>query len=1094
MSNLFNHEITQTRIGALSFGDHHIQAAQRLCAKWAMANTNSETPIKNQFLQDIFNKILGYKCEIGDSDNNLWFEERDNYNKIPDAILGYGFAHTHPSAQLHDWRIHGVIRAVIECKKSNDKKYDEAIDQAFRYAHNLNDIEFVIYTDFKHIELYKYGRGRNFKHEFILAEMANDTYKCREFMAIMGCDNLFTSQANQSFTHNLPGMETINEQDFYRAYYQVRYDLWQELMRENHEYDKEFYLYSAQKILDRLIFIKFCINKGALKYNVIEMAITAVFYSNYYDAIKQLFEFMDKGINKPTFQIDAFNGGLFAPDPLLNALKIPDSSMEKLFNFCRLNFNADLDVNILGHIFEQSLNDWEDMLNDRPRTRHAQGITYTPPVITQQMVNESLETWLLKHCPDYKTRPDTPAFWLQYAQKLAGVTIIDPACGSGAFLVEVYNQLLTRWHEIHKKLRQFGHEFVHNDTDILLKNIYGVDLNKASVRITQLSLWLKIAHLKRALIVLDKNIKVGNSLIDNEDYSGRYTDYEYRIKQQFMADLALFNDGKDQSFAFKWQREFKDIMDNGGFDIVIGNPPYVFIKSTLQGKEDYQAYYDQNTKSQYPFRDLYSHFIIKAFDICQLGGVVCLITSNSYWTLGSLHHIRQLLCSHQINHLTNAHNPFLDVTVETAIFTATKQYKDNILINNPLQKNTELEKYTAQQYNNPVMLHDLTQPTFAKTIKQGQIIDNYEQKFFIDYDNDTTIPAQFLQQYKNIMGQWWGKINTSKSITQNLPEISQYRQQLQPGDFTILGLLTDGGVGLGTANNGKFIGVYYKSKMAERVRAQRTKKICDYILKHKIPTLGDNAADIQKKLHKMNEYKLWEFIDKLKEKHGRDILGKGFLYRIIHDDDIANIDNITDDEKLNGINGLHCFVHYDKGDRDGNQWYAPPVYYIDWSKQNVEFLRKNSGKKGEGMPVVRNPQFNFKEGFCWNGVLNPNSRLIKCRIKEKTIHDVASMSLTSIYNGTSDKFFVALLNSNFAFNFLRKYINSTVGIQINDIRQLPVIIPTPAQLAGLEAIFDNAMQVKLAYFGQKISPEKHEYECEKIQAMLDSAVEKLYNL
>ncbi|GIW21173.1 MAG: hypothetical protein KatS3mg068_0180 [Candidatus Sericytochromatia bacterium] len=85
--------------------------------------------------------------------------------------------------------------------------------------------------------------------------------------------------------------------------------------------------------------------------------------------------------------------------------------------------------------------------------------------------------------------------------------------------------------------------------------------------------------------------------------------------------------------------------------------------------------------------------------------------------------------------------------------------------------------------------------------------------------------------------------------------------------------------------------------------------------------------------------------DTLKEKYGRDIFGQGWLYRIVSQNEIANVDELTEEEKTNGIKGNKTFVPYDKGDKDGNRWYAPTPYYIDWSFDNVQFLKKNSGKK-----------------------------------------------------------------------------------------------------------------------------------------------------
>lgn len=93
------------------------------------------------------------------------------------------------------------------------------------------------------------------------------------------------------------------------------------------------------------------------------------------------------------------------------------------------------------------------------------------------------------------------------------------------------------------------------------------------------------------------------------------------------------------------------------------------------------------------------------------------------------------------------------------------------------------------------------------------------------------------------------------------------------------------------------------------------------------------------------------------------------------------------------------------------------------------------------MPVVRNPQFYFKEGFCWTNVLNPNARLLKTKLKTKSVNDVGSMSLISVVTAIPNFYFVILLNSELLFGYYREFINVTVNIQINDIRQLPIIIP-----------------------------------------------------
>ena len=112
----------------------------------------------------------------------------------------------------------------------------------------------------------------------------------------------------------------------------------------------------------------------------------------------------------------------------------------------------------------------------------------------------------------------------------------------------------------------------------------------------------------------------------------------------------------------------------------------------------------------------------------------------------------------------------------------------------------------------------------------------------------------------------------------------------------------------------------------------------------------------------MSEKDIAKLFDSLKEKYGRDIFGQGYIYKIVEEDELADVSKLTKDEKENGIDSSKkVYVPYDKGDKDGNRWYLETPFAIAWSKENVHFLKTNSGKKGAGMPVVRNAQFYFRE-------------------------------------------------------------------------------------------------------------------------------------
>jgi len=188
-----------------------------------------------------------------------------------------------------------------------------------------------------------------------------------------------------------------------------------------------------------------------------------------------------------------------------------------------------------------------------------------------------------------------------------------------------------------------------------------------------------------------------------------------------------------------------------------------------------------------------------------------------------------------------------------------------------------------------------------------------------------------------------------------------------------MGLITEGGQGLATANNGKYIGVKEGTKWAENVKKQRPEKLllaAEFCKQNNIKTKQE-AEDC---INKLNELEIRKLFDEIKEKYGRDIFGQGWLYRIVSDDEIADVDLLTDDDKLNGIIGNKTFVPYDKGDKDGNRWYAPTPYYIDWNRENVKALQTDPKARWQGY------QFFFREGFCWKDI---GMDTLKVKLKEK---------------------------------------------------------------------------------------------------------------
>jgi len=675
---------------------------------------------------------------------------------------------------------------------------------------------------------------------------------------------------------------------------------------------------------------------------------------------------------------------------------------------------------------------------------------------------------------------------------LADIKVCDPAVGSGAFPVGMLHEIV--------RLRQLLSVYLKkpiNTYDLkrncIENSLYGVDIDPGAVEVCKLRFWLSMIvdekdfYNIKPLPNLDYKVVCGDSLLgfpkdwgspiekEIKELMDKYFDETHpgkklELKEQIDEKIKKRLEQSEKYFGYKINFDFrlffqKVFKEKTGFDIVIANPPYISTKGI-----------DAETKKQleksFGFADdAYNHFFFKAIQLLRENGILTYITSKTYWTIQTKKNLRELLLKNTILQIFDTANPFENAMVDTGVVIA--------------------KKATPQSAHKVVFLDGKTsieQPQ-KYTIPQNDYATAPNKVIFIPTDFNKKIYERLGKKVNGLLNQWWNKIDTSKNIEKHKKDLEKYRNSLKPGDITLLGLITEGGVGIQTGNNAKYIGVLEGTKWAENVRKQRSEKLIlatEFCQKEGVR----NKADAQAFLDKKNEKEIRQLFDNLKEKYGRDVFGQGWLYRIVSPDEIAKVDTLTNDEKLNGIAGEKTFVPYDKGDKDGNRWYAPTPYYIDWSRENVKFLKDNSGKKGEGMPVVRNPQFYFREGFCWTDV---NSTYLKSRIKENGVYDVLTMSL---FTSTAypDWYFVCMINSKFISEYVDDFVNSTSHFQINDARQLPIIIPTTEQLMVFEDIFNSAVSVQKEKFAGKLSEQNAEAKLADIQRELDERVLEMYGV
>lgn len=253
-------------------------------------------------------------------------------------------------------------------------------------------------------------------------------------------------------------------------------------------------------------------------------------------------------------------------------------------------------------------------------------------------------------------------------------------------------------------------------------------------------------------------------------------------------------------------------------------------------------------------------------------------------------------------------------------------------------------------------------------------------------------------------------------------------------------------------------------------------KTCGSYKKYKIDFSEIDNITPQEFLSAKSEYEIAAKFDALKESYGRDIFGQGYIYRLIDDNEMADVETLTDDEKENGISiDKNYYVPYDKGDKDGNCWYLETPFAIAWSQDNVHFLKNDKNARYQGY------SFYFKEGFAWSAINGRrSSNELKFRFKGKSVNDVQGMSLSSVCNSITEKFIVCVSNSDFTNRYTESFINSTVIFQINDARQMMIKIPNAKQLSELETLFDRAYKITKEKLASLISEINADVELTKI--------------
>lgn len=912
--------------------------------------------------------------------------------------------------------------------------------------------------------------------------------------------------------------EVFSIREITRSFYQDFGEIFREDLQEaihgleNSEENLNAY---TRTVVNRVLFLLFIEEKGWLdgdvdyvenKYEEVAEEPELHVYDDLFEPL--FFEALSKkGTVEPDRlgQIPFLNGGLFERkgiernveideiffDKLLSPEEGDDGEPEGFLRRYKISLRESnpseqelvVDPEFIGRIFEMFMQEDE---------RSEVGAFYTPKPITAYMTKNALKQHLLRQTnmsheeavslvSDH-TAPESlsDAQFKKVNDALRSATVLDPAVGSGAFIIAMLEELVAVSEALDDSTGDDRSRF-QLKKEFIADTLYGVDIDAGGIELCKFRVWL---HLMEDLNVghdefVDSNEEfalpnlgfkffVGNSLVGEHDptnvdaqqatlaggldetLKGIHkvrTDYQTAHgdeKARLAKDIEELTDKLETQLAvkkgdwmdpvadaaeetFAWTTNIPEVTLEGGFDIVIGNPPYKggdeasYITSLSHFLDEKYDFYTKPIR-----KDLYQKFIYRAFELAKQGGIVSYITSNTFLTIDSKISSRRLLLNNEILEIINGNPATFEAAVHPAIFTVRKTSSPQ---RGPIRfiegRSTAINEFKK-----------FVSGSEGLEVDPDLYLSNIDNKFFYPNEKNIDLYHTLFKPLSKTAEKWEDAIEDIDEQIKNQDAIESNLSEKTPGDLTLLGLACLSAKGLSTGSNSEHLAYIEGSYEAQRVREKND----------------------EFKYNQENKKGYW------------------YISRVVTKDRIADVHSLSDSEKETGIKSEPVWVPLQKaGGKETVYYYQTPVC-IDWSKDSIQAIKDRSSGR------LRRPQFYFKDSVFLSSEGNQS---IRARFVSGEVLNHSGNIMIPLTERISPKYLVGFLNSDVVLNIVNRMINHTVNTEVRDIRRIPTIIPDPKTHDKIVEKVDAIIDIKK---GDRTG------DVEDIQSEIDSLIENLYGV